>query len=97
MFSAGSLQAIDLLKLLRVETECSKELADYLLRQNFDVELSALVPEIFTRQLGRSLQIQGKRQVLSQVEKNQKKKKSWPRFLFRTRSHVSFTSARSSL
>lgn len=74
MFSAGSLQAIDLLKLLRVETECSKELADYLLRQNFDVELSALVPEIFTRQLGRSLQIQGKRQVLSQVEKNQKNK-----------------------
>lgn len=108
MFSAGSLQTLDLLKsIIRVETECSKELPDYLLRQNFDIELSALPPEIFRRQLEGVSKFRGKECYFHKLEK-QKAKKCWPRFLFRTCSHthlfyfyqithISFTSARSSL
>lgn len=97
MFSAGSLQTLDLLKsIVRVETECSKELPDYLLRQNFDIELPALPPEIFRRQLEGVSKFRGKECYFHKLEK-QKAKKCGPRFLFRTCSHthISFTSTRS--
>lgn len=88
MFSAGSLQTLDLLKsIIKVETECSKELPDYLLRQNFDIELSALAPEIFGRQLEGVSKFRGKECYFHKLEK-QKTKKCWPRFLFRTCSHT---------
>lgn len=87
MFSAGSLQTLDLLKSIQlIETECSKELPDY-----FGREFFAIVPGIIEKAAGKSLQIQGNGMLLTQTEK----KKIWLGFLFMTCLHISFASARS--